>query len=415
MSDIAVPTAPLATPEPSILLAGLVDGLSSSGALTPEWRAAFLAVPRHLFVPDLVWREGEQDCAPHPIRRAEQPDTWLEMVYRDEPVITQINDGAPPNSATVSPESTPPRQSIYYTSSTSMPSVVAEMLTALRAEPGMSVLEIGTGTGWNTALLAHRLGSEHITSIEIDPHLSAHARTALADAGYGAVTVLTGDGTVGHPRRAPYDRVLSTACVYQLPYHWITQTRPGGLILTPWGTEYYNGHLLALTVAADGTATGSIVGTTAFMTLRDQRIPWLPRSEIVTEDSETRAEEKLSKRHPRYYVTGYDARTAIGVQVPRCIPRYTPPDEQDPDGILWLIDQWSHSWAAIHHQPDRPGPYRVRQHGPRRLFDEVSAAYRSWKAAGKPPAHTWRITITPEGQQAELTPPPWDGGPTPRN
>jgi protein-L-isoaspartate(D-aspartate) O-methyltransferase len=392
VTDTAAPAAPLTAPWPSRLLARLVDGLSSSGALTSDWRAAFLAVPRHLFVPDLVWHEGEDGCGPQPVRRAEQSEVWLEMVYRDEPVITQINDG----------DSTTARHTIY-TSSTSMPSVVAEMLTALRAEPGMSVLEIGTGSGWNAALLAHRLGGEHITSLEIDPYLSAHAQKALANAGYGAVTVLTGDGALGHSQRAPYDRVLSTVCVYQVPYPWITQTRPGGLVLTPWGTEYYNGHLLALTVAGDGTATGRIVGKTAFMPLRDQRIPWIPISEIVTEDSEARAEEKLSKRHPRYYVASYDARTAIGLQVGRCIPRYTPPDAEDPEGILWLLDQWSHSWAAIHHQPDQPGPYRVRQNGPRRLFDEVSAAYRGWKAAGKPPSRAWQITITPDGQRAELT------------
>ncbi|MBV9013236.1 MAG: methyltransferase domain-containing protein [Pseudonocardiales bacterium] len=196
-------------------LAELVDGLSSSGALAPDWRAAFLAVPRHLFVPDLVWRDPGDGCGPQPVRRAEQPQAWLEIVYRDEPVITQINDG----------DSTAPHT--LYTSSTSMPSIVAEMLTALRAEPGMNVLEIGTGTGWNTALLAHRLGGQHVTSVEIDPHLSAHAQKALADAGYSAVTVLTSDGALGHPPRAPYDRVISTACVYQVPYPWITQTRPG--------------------------------------------------------------------------------------------------------------------------------------------------------------------------------------------
>ncbi|MBV9013237.1 MAG: hypothetical protein JO272_14515 [Pseudonocardiales bacterium] len=159
------------------------------------------------------------------------------------------------------------------------------------------------------------------------------------------------------------------------------------MILTPWGTEYFNGHLLALTVIGDGTATGKIVGKTAFMTLRDQRTPWIPISEIVTEDSETHAEEKLSKRHPRYYVSSYDTTTAIGVQVGRCIPRYTPPDDQRPQGILWLLDQWSNSWAAIHHQPDQPGPYRVRQYGPRRLFDEVSAAYRTWNTPGASPSH----------------------------
>jgi protein-L-isoaspartate(D-aspartate) O-methyltransferase len=400
VTETAAPTVTV----PSALVAGLVEDLLGSGALSPEWRAAFLAVPRHLFVPDLVWCEGEDGAGPHPLRRAEQPELWLEMVYRDEPVITQINDGVSLACPAGSAKSTLMLQSVY-TSSTSMPSVVAEMLSALRAEPGMSVLEIGTGTGWNTALLAHRLGGEHVTTIEIDPHISAHAQTALVEAGYGAVSMLTGDGALGYPRRAPYDRVISTACVYQVPYPWIAQTRPGGLVLTPWGTEYYNGHLLALTVAGDGSATGRIVGKTAFMALRDQRIPWTPLSAIVTEDSEGHAEEKLSRRHPRHYIADYDARTAIGVQVPRCIPRYTPPNDQDPDGILWLLDQWSHSWAAIHHQPDQPGPYRVRQYGPRRLFDEVSAAYRGWKAVGNPPAHTWRITITPEGQRAELTPP----------
>jgi protein-L-isoaspartate(D-aspartate) O-methyltransferase len=399
VTDTAAPTVPLTAPGSSRLLAGLVDGLSRSGALTPDWRAAFLAVPRHLFVPDLVWRDREDGSGPQPVRRAEQPDMWLQTVYRDEPVITQINDGAPP---TVSPDSSAGCPTVY-TSSTSMPTVVAEMLTALRVEPGMSVLEVGTGTGWNTALLAHRLGGEHVTSVEIDPHISAHARKALTDAGYGAVTVRTGDGTLGDPRRAPYDRVLSTACVYRVPYPWIAHTRPGGLIITPWATEYHNGHLLALTVAGDGTATGRIVGTTAFMTVRDQRIPWIPIRDIVTDDSETRAEEKLSKRHPRYYVASYDAKTAIGVQVPRCVARYTPPEAEDPDGILWFLDQWSGSWAAVHHQPHRPGPYRVRQYGPRRLFDEVSIAYRRWKAAGEPPAHTWRITVTPTGQHAELT------------
>ncbi len=299
MTDNPASTAPLTALDPSRLLAELVDGLSSSGALTHEWRAAFLAVPRHLFVPDLVWREGEDGSGPQPLRRAEQPDTGLQMVYRDDPIITQINDGAPPSVPSGSADPTPPRRTVY-TSSTSMPSVVAEMLTALRPELGMSVLEIGTGTGWNTALLAYRLGSDLVTSVEIDPHTSSHARKALAEAGYGAVTVLTGDGALGHPQRAPYDRVLSTACVYQVPYPWIAQTRAGGLIVTPWGTEYYNGHLLALTVGADGTATGRIVGKTAFMTLRDQRIPWIPISDIVTDDSETRAEEKLSKRRPRY-------------------------------------------------------------------------------------------------------------------
>jgi protein-L-isoaspartate(D-aspartate) O-methyltransferase len=200
--------------EPAVsgLLEKLVDGLSADGLLREDLQCAFRAVPRHLFVPDLVWRSREGGHGLEPVSRTDRPDTWLDAAYRDEFMVTQINDGvAPVESAAVMTD-------VDYTSSISMPSVVAEMLAVLRVEPGMSVLEIGTGTGWNAALLAHRLGGEHLTSMEIDPDIAAQARTALADAGYSAVTMITGDGTLGHPTRAPYDRVLSTACVYRVPY-----------------------------------------------------------------------------------------------------------------------------------------------------------------------------------------------------
>jgi protein-L-isoaspartate(D-aspartate) O-methyltransferase len=316
-------------------------------------------------------------------------------------VITQLADGA-----AVAEAATRVVTGVEFTSSTSMPTVVAEMLAAMRVRPGMRVLEIGTGTGWNTALLAHRLGAGNITSVEIDPAISARAREALASAGYGAVTVVTGDGTQGHLPEvaARYERVLSTAAVYQVPYAWIAQTCPGGLVVTPWATDYYNGHLLALTVQSDGTATGRIVGQTAFMAVRDQRVARIRIDDVVTDESEQAAEERTSKRHPRWYVANYDAKTAIGVQVPRCKYRYTGPDSNDPDGILWFLDQWTGSWAAVHHRPGHDGPYRVRQYGPRRLFDEISAAYQRWKDSGKPPASAWKLTVTPNGQHTELAP-----------
>jgi protein-L-isoaspartate(D-aspartate) O-methyltransferase len=111
------------------------------------------------------------------------------------------------------------------------------MLAALDAEPGMRGLEIGTGTGYNAALLAHRLGAQTITSVEIDPALAEHARRALTAIGY-LVTVITGDGALGYSPGAPYDRIISTAAVREVPYPWVAQTRPGGTILTPWGTPY---------------------------------------------------------------------------------------------------------------------------------------------------------------------------------
>lgn len=125
MTDTAAPTAhctaqQVTAPRAAQLLAGLVDDLLASGALAADWRPAFLAVPRHLFVPDLIWHGDEDgDGLDHPVRRSEQPDTWLELVYRDEPVVTQINDEATP----AQPDSSVGVRDAVYTSSSSMPTV----------------------------------------------------------------------------------------------------------------------------------------------------------------------------------------------------------------------------------------------------------------------------------------------------
>lgn len=375
----------------------LVADLVGKGDLAEQWREAFLSVPRHVFVPDTIWRVDEDTEDVNdliPLNRAEHPETWLELAYTNDAVITQVDDGHPVGPGLVGH---------LITSSASMPTIVAIMLDALGVEPGLTVCEIGTGTGYNAALLATRLGAANVTTIEVDPQLARRARKALADTDHAEVTVVTGDGAQGHPPRAPYDRVLSTASVQQVPYAWIAQTRPGGRIVTPWGTAYYNGGLLSLTVDGDGTATGGIVDKASFMWLRDQR----SRRGAVSADvyDEDHATVTSTELHP-YRVAGhYDVCVAIGLRVPRCRYLYQPADDGSDEAILWLLDPWSRSWASLHHVPDVPSEaYTVRQLGPRRLWDEVEAAYRWWCGAGSPTAAAWRFTVTPDGQHVELDP-----------
>ncbi|MGH3868437.1 MAG: protein-L-isoaspartate O-methyltransferase family protein [Pseudonocardiaceae bacterium] len=82
--------------------------------------------------------------------------------------------------------------------------------------------------------------------VEIDATVAQQACTSLTAAGY-TPTVITGDGTAGYPDGAPYDRIITTASVRpgELPYPWVTQTRPGGIIVTPWGPDYHNGVMAA--------------------------------------------------------------------------------------------------------------------------------------------------------------------------
>ncbi|WP_242902837.1 methyltransferase domain-containing protein [Actinomadura terrae] len=220
--------------------------------------AAFGAVPRAAFVPDLVWVRGGDGWAV-PLRRQDDPERWRALVESDDAVTTQMDDGAT-------------GRGMWPTSSCSAPSVVREMLELLDLEPGHRVMEIGTGTGWNAALLARITGPENVTTIEIDPALAARARLNLSGAGC-PVRVITGDGEAGHPAGGPYDRVIATAAVAELPHAWVRQTRPGGLLLVPWAPTFHpDGPLALLTAHTEGHAEGRFVAPSWFMPLRGQRI-----------------------------------------------------------------------------------------------------------------------------------------------
>ena len=373
----------------------MVEGLARGGELDERWRAAFTEVPRHEFIPELVWhhdREAGSCCDLVPLRRCDDPRGWLERAYADAPVNTQVDDGHPAEAGEAG-------RGFEVTSSASMPGVVAEMLTALEAEPGMRVLEIGTGTGYNAALLAHRLGAGNVVSVELDPVVADQARQALAAAGFSGVSVVTGDGAQGYGPHAPYDRVISTVAVAEVPHAWVAQTRPGGLVLTPWGSAYYPGGLLALTVRGDATATGRIVGPASFMWLRAQRIPRYITGRIVR--GEDTAAVSSTELHPWHVAGDVHAATAIGLRVPRCEKLYHP--DSTNTGTLYLVDQWSGSWASVRITTE--APYEVRQSGQRTLWDEVETAYRWWVEVGEPTVDTWQFTLAPSGQRIELRAP----------
>lgn len=248
-------------------------------------RKALEAVPRELFIPDTIWIRREDGWAV-PLRRADDPERWRQACLSDEPVITQVDDGAEDKG-------------VWPTSSSSAPHVMATMIDALDLDEGMRVLEIGAGTGYNAAILAHIAGAENVTTVEIDATLADHARHALRRAGY-PVEVVTGDGIHGYPDNAPYDRIIVTAAVHEVPYAWIEQTRPGGLILVPWAPTFHpDGPLAALTVRADGTAEGRFGSPAWFMPLRGQR----------------RSQRVLQQARERWVAAGKPDATRFGVTV----------------------------------------------------------------------------------------------------
>ncbi|MUL44263.1 methyltransferase domain-containing protein [Streptomonospora sp. PA3] len=358
--------------------------------LPPAWRDVFTAVPRHLFMPATVWLDS--GSPPVRLRRQDDPEAWMAACYEDRPLITQLDDGADTGRG-------------YFSSSASKPSIVADMLEAAHLASGQQVLEIGTGTGWNAALIGAVVGVENVTTVEVDTRLADAARTATAAAGW-PVKVVAADGTKGYPDGAPFDRILSTAAVQQVPGVWVEQTRPGGRIVTPWGTSFHNGTLARLDVAADGLrASGRFGGNAGFMWVRSQRTPH------GTLDDRVRPEHgyavSSTDLHPYDPVGDFDASFAIGLLLPGVKDLLVFDDDIDgnPKFTVYLMDPGSGSWASWRVTPQSRGEYEVRQHGPRLLFDELAAAYRWWEAAGRPEHSRFGLTVTSDRQEVWLDEP----------
>ncbi|MEU3628963.1 methyltransferase, FxLD system [Amycolatopsis coloradensis] len=116
----------------------------------------------------------------------------------------------------------------------SQPAVVALLLDQLRPRRGDRVLEIGAGTGYNAALLAHLVGEGgHVTAIDVDADIVDHARERLTAAGVGNAEVVHGDGARGHEPGAPYDGIIASVGAYGIPDSWLTQLAPAGRLVIP--------------------------------------------------------------------------------------------------------------------------------------------------------------------------------------
>jgi protein-L-isoaspartate(D-aspartate) O-methyltransferase len=132
----------------------------------------------------------------------------------------------------------------------SQPYIVAVMSQLIAIKPGDRVYELGTGSGYQAAVLAE-MGAE-VYTVEIVPELAQRAAGVLADLGYTKVRVRQGDGYLGWPEAAPFDAVIVTAAGPEIPQPLVDQLRVGGRLAMPLGSATENQTLIAATKRADG-------------------------------------------------------------------------------------------------------------------------------------------------------------------
>lgn len=334
----------------------MVEKLVAKGnIIDPRWREAFGAVPRHLFVPRF-YRNDERGSS---VVDSASENEWLSAVYSDTHLVTTED----------------------VRSSSTAPSLMASMLQALELNGAQRVLEIGTGTGYNAALLSERLGSEQVTSVDVDPDLVEQARERLGLAGYDPL-VAVADGLSGYPDAGPYDAVIATCRLDLVPLTWLDQLRPDGMIVTPLGA----GIAVLRKRQADGEAEGYFLPESAyFMPLRHQ-----PAPEAVGELIQLALNGVGVSRAYRFGISIYhdnDARFWLDLTNPAVRTMTV-----DGTAVAFRSDG---AWARLVDGV-------VTQGGPGALWDEVEAAVMAWEADGRPAREHYRVTITDAGQEVFL-------------
>jgi protein-L-isoaspartate(D-aspartate) O-methyltransferase len=197
----------------------VTEQIEERGIRNPDVLRVMRATPRHLFVP--------------PEARS--------MAYSDHPL------------------------SIGHAATISQPYIVALMTEQLGPNKKQRVLEIGTGSGYQAAILAQL--TARVYTMEIVPELARSAARTLRELGYSNVTVRQGDGYKGWPEQAPFDGILVTAAPPQIPQALIAQLSKGGRLVAPVGSTW-NQELIVIEKKADGSVTRRNLGAVSFVPMK---------------------------------------------------------------------------------------------------------------------------------------------------
>jgi protein-L-isoaspartate(D-aspartate) O-methyltransferase len=359
------------TPGWSALAAELARKVADAvdlGDLT--WLDAVRRTPRHVFVPRFYRQDGRGDWD----TIGPGDPSWLDSVYQDMPLVTALL--------------TDERGHKIVVSSSTKPALMLRMLHALDIEPHHRVLEIGTGTGYNAALLCRHNGDDAVFSIDIGADLVSTARTRLAELGH-TPTLRVGDGMRGMPGGAPYDRIIATCSVPAIPSDWTEQLVDGGLLLVDLKVGLHAGNLVLLRRHPDRLEGRFLPKWAAFMSARDRdavtptRAPSVSQSDAITQSMTRIDPDPWSGLVPWFLAqAGEIALSGYGLRGPNLDTR--------------RFSSLDGSWCQVG-PPDADGNRQVSEGGPRRLWLKVEHAHREWNEHGQPGWDRIGLTITPDG------------------
>ncbi|QVQ54441.1 methyltransferase domain-containing protein [Spiractinospora alimapuensis] len=369
------------------LRVGLVDEMWAAGALSDSrWRAIFEEIPRHTFVPCVfVPTDASGSFRPLDGRVPANRYEWLRLVYSDDIAITQL-DGDDEAWRIATRNGTV--RAVTMTCTSSQPRLMARMLSELDVDDTSRVLEIGTGTGYNAALLSARLGSDQVSTIDVDPVLVSRAGERLRGLGLSP-HIAIGDGAKGIPERAMFDRIVTTAAFPRIPPAWIHQSVEAGVILANHARLLGGVAALVRLVVRGNIAEGRFRTLSAgFMPTRtDDSASALKLFRALT-DSEVLA-ARTEQRSPTIYQAVKDEgfRFFLGLRSNILDIGLSYPDGE-PDE-QWLLTP-DGGWAYI-------TPAGQARQSPHSVLDTVQTLWNEWQGLGAPHRDDFGLTVATDG------------------
>jgi protein-L-isoaspartate O-methyltransferase len=347
-----------------------------------RWHHAVRSVPRHLLIPR--WFTETSNGKAWEVRDgpADEP-AWFDAAYNNrETLITRIGithaDDAEAGSG----------YNGWPTSSATHPSLVLDMYRRARIVDGAAVLDVGTGSGYGAALLASRFGDDHVTSIDVDPYLTATAAERLGS--FGAhPTILTADAADELP--GSYDRIVPMVSLPGVPASWLAALRPDGrLVFSLTGGSV----LITARKTADGGALGRVEFERAsFMAARHGPDMSLDRS-IPDHALHGHGEQVTTSPYPVVDPAwGWELNAMLSVTNPGLAIRSCT-DDRTGIATTWMA-HGDGSWARATGSGNDPAV--VHQSGPRRLWDILDDYRRWWLTHGYLPLRGAGARIEPDG------------------
>jgi protein-L-isoaspartate(D-aspartate) O-methyltransferase len=363
----------------------LVTTLKNQGELSsPLIEDAFRSVPRHPFIEQFYLQDivnHRIQWQPRELASMQNAETWLQEIYTNQSLITTYNEDNVP------------------TSSSSSPDAMVIMLEALQLCPGLRVLEIGTGTGYNAALLAHIVGDTHeVFSVEIDAKMAQRAQHKLNHVVGEGVTVYAGNGLHGYLPGALYDRIIATGSYHKIPLAWLDQLQMGGIIVMN-----LRGHmgrcafLKVEKVGAQRAAWGTFLKGSDFMELMDVNNSSHRVSELISRYLGRPALTQIPFSHAEFDPSLlWDHRLDFMLQL--AFPHMYFTSVYLNPMLPCLVDVASDTMLVFHPtvQNDK---WVVEIKGQQHVWDGVVQVYKLWVEAEHPDVTDYFIDIDDAGKQ----------------